>query len=52
MHNGMMCTADLVLLAAKEWGCTPWEIAGGTKIEWFERWKYSIIIDQKANAKK
>jgi len=27
-----------VLVAAEEWGCPPWEIAGGNKLQWFFRW--------------
>lgn len=28
-----------VLAAAKEWGCPPWEIAGGHKLTWYIRWQ-------------
>jgi hypothetical protein len=27
-----------VLDAAKDWGIPPWEIAGGNKLIWWERW--------------
>jgi len=29
-----------VLFAAAEWGCPPWEIAGGSKTEWLLRWQF------------
>jgi len=25
-------------MASEEWGCPPWEIAGGSKLHWFYRW--------------
>jgi hypothetical protein len=28
-----------VLIAAEEWGCPPWEIAGGDKLKWYFRWQ-------------
>jgi len=28
-----------VLIAAEEWGCTPWEIAGGNTLKWYWRWQ-------------
>jgi len=27
-----------VLVAAKEWGSTPWDIAGGSRLQWWTRW--------------
>ena len=27
-----------VLVAAKEWGATPWDIAGGSRLQWYTRW--------------
>lgn len=27
-----------VLLAAREWGRPPWELAGGAKVLWYLRW--------------
>jgi len=32
----------MVLVASEEWGTPPWEIAGGSKMDWFFKWmKYA-----------
>lgn len=28
-----------VLIAAETWGTAPWEIAGGSQVLWFRRWR-------------
>jgi len=37
-----------VLVAAQEWGCPPWEIAGGGKMTWFYRYLEYRMQMQKA----
>ena len=51
MQNGGTVPASLaVLLAAEEWGCPPWEIAGGSKYQWFTRWNfYKSQVNKKQN---
>lgn len=29
-----------ILVAAAEWGCPPWLIAGGDAVEWFFKWQF------------
>jgi len=29
-----------VLAAAEAWGCPPWEIAGGSPLDWYYRWSF------------
>lgn len=28
-----------ILVAAEAWGCPPWEIAGGWRLQWMLRWQ-------------
>lgn len=40
-HGGAPPLWVVVLMAAREWGCPPWEIAeGGSRLLWFNRWSY------------
>lgn len=39
-HGGSAPLSLLVLAAAEDWGCPPWEIAGGDPKTWFYRWTY------------
>ena len=49
-HGGQLPVWGEVLLAAAEWGCPPWEVAGGgSPALWFFRWR--VLADQRAQAR-
>jgi len=29
-----------ILAAAAEWGCPPWQIAGGDPLDWYFKWQF------------
>lgn len=40
MEGGKAPLSLAVLIASEKWGCPPWEIAGGSKMDWFSKWQF------------